>query len=224
MAISNQHTFNMPVHEIIQKASEKAVDDDLNADELQNALKDLNLVMREISNKGHALALVTRASTTTSSGQTDYKMPNKVLDIQHMTARTSVSGSAEITLSKYSNVNFHRLPNKTQTGRPTTYTTERTVSGVNVRMWPVPDAQYTLNYISFNKPSDAIKYTDTLEIDENYLPAVIFGLAYHIGISKKIPLDTLAFIKQNYDEQLSMAFGEDRERVDFEIKPGLSMR
>lgn len=220
MAISNKYNFNMKVHEIITHAASKAIDKNLNGEQLRTYTKDLNLLLRSLASKGRPLALVERQAITTSVGQMDYDLSANVQDINEITVKSSVSTAAELQMTRYSLAEFLRIPTKTTTGRPTVYATERHYDGVNLRLWPKPDKQYTVNMYVFTKPSDAFKYTDTLKLDQNYLPAIIFGLAYHIGIEQEIPLEKLALLKQQYDEELMVVHKDDRERAAYRIVPG----
>ena len=50
------------------------------------------------------------------------------------------------------------------------------------------------------------------------------GLAYYMGIKRpNVPADRLTFLKANYEELLSAAQLEDRERTSLFVKPKLSI-
>ena len=50
------------------------------------------------------------------------------------------------------------------------------------------------------------------------------GLAYYMGMKRpNVPAEKLAFIKANYEELLTAAQLEDRERTSLFVKPKLSI-
>lgn len=221
MAIASTYGFDMAVHEIISHAASKATDRNLNGQQLRSYVTDLNLLLRELVSKGRPLSLVERQSVTTSIGQRTYDLSANVQDINAIViSETSVSGSPNLALERYSMAEFLRIPTQTKSSRPTVYSTERHYDGVNLWVWPKPDKVYSIDFYALTRPPDVIKYSDTLKIDEDYLPAIIYGLAYHIGIDQEIPLEKLALLKKEYDEKLLVVQKDDRERVSYTFRPG----
>ena len=117
------------------------------------------------------------------------------------------------------------IPNKAQTGRPTVYTTERDHDNVTLRVWPTPDKAYTLFTYVFVKPDDAAKYTQNIRIQPRYLPAIIDGLAVEIGLDRpSVPPEKLQTVKASYEQKLTNAMTEDRERTSFIVRPEITTR
>jgi len=54
-----------------------------------------------------------------------------------------------------------------------------------------------------------------------FWPALVAGLAYYLGLNRgmQFPMDRLAMLKAEYEDQLQHATDEDRERAPLRIVP-----
>jgi hypothetical protein len=63
---------------------------------------------------------------------------------------------------------------------------------------------------------------DDADVPFRFLPCLIYGLAYHMGIKRPgVPGDRISFLKGVYEEALQNAMEEDRERASFRAVPHL---
>lgn len=221
MALSGSRNFTLKVHEIIREAAEKAGGGRLNGEDLKSYVKSINLVYQDVLNKGIPLALICQWVEPLYENQQEYNLGNCLIDIHSATIKGINTNDAELGIKRVSYGEFNQIPRKTTTGRPTVFMTERQWNNLMVRVWPLPDRDYDLSMYVFVKPDDMFKYTDDIRIQPRFLPVFIAGLAYEIAIMRELPLDRLAFLKQDYDEKLVVAQKEDRERVTLRVLPNL---
>lgn len=211
--------FNLSAHEIIRQATQKVKGGKLNGEELKTYLLYLNLLLKDLINQGYPLSSMIYWEEELFSGTNEYELDNQVLDIFSATSQKSSSTEAEIPMRRYGMKQFNEISKKSQVGRPVVYMVERNHDFCNLKVWPAPNQGYTLRMYVFTRPNDILKYTDTIDIRPEYLPAIIAGLAYEIGMDRQIDPVQLEMLKENYQEKLSNVYTEDRERVSFRVTP-----
>ena len=88
-------------------------------------------------------------------------------------------------------------------------------------MWPVPDGDTDIvKFDRLVRMDDADDYTNTMSVPFRFYPCFAAGLAYYLSI-KRAP-DRIQFLKVMYEEELTRAMTEDRDKASFSITPGLS--
>jgi hypothetical protein len=138
MATSGTYNFNLEIDEIIQEATEMIGGEQTLGHEPASARRSINLMLNDWQNRGVLLwsistTVVTVADTIASVSLADY-----TIDALAVTYSTSVSGT-DIALERISREEYHNLPNKNQTGRPTQYTVERGLNNPLLKLYPTPD-------------------------------------------------------------------------------------
>ena len=99
------------------------------------------------------------------------------------------------------------------------------VSVVNqpcINVWPTANAGggYTFVYWRMRRIQDAGGGVRTQDIPFRFLPCLVAGLAYYVGMKKpEVPPDRLAMLKQAYEEQWKLASDEDREKANLRLVP-----
>lgn len=92
-----------------------------------------------------------------------------------------------------------------------------------INVWPTPNApgdQYTFVYYRMRRIQDAGTGVSTEDIPFRFIPAMVSGLAYHLGM--KLPdmdMNRTVALKQVYDETFQLAADEDREQVPVRFVP-----
>ena len=118
---------------------------------------------------------------------------------------------------------YHIIPNKFQTGRPTQYTVKRNLSNPKIFLYPVPDATGLIQVELIRQVQDTTKsFQQNADAPVRFLPCLTAGLAYYMGLKRPgIPNDRIALLKANYEELLKRAMEEDKERASIFFKPKL---
>lgn len=220
---SGTTSFNMDVDEIISDALEDIGGEYQTASEVARARRVLNLILLELQNRNIPLSKLGFESLTLVTGDGDYTLPstvNNVLDVNYKD-----SSGVETPLKGYGVKRWHQISNKTQQGRPSIYFVDKNNSGHTLRVWQVPSSYEdgnTLVCLVSYFIEDADASYQKLDIPTKYLPFVVKWLAYEMSL-KRTGIDPQKRIelKQRYLESMETTFDEDRERVDFRIKPKL---
>jgi hypothetical protein len=113
------------------------------------------------------------------------------------------------------------IASKTTEGRPTRYWWDRRRDGNILNVWPIPDQQYDIVLTIQKNAEDTIRAFDNIDVPRRFLPAVLFGLAYWIGMRRsKVPETRLNALQLKYERELIAALREDRERAKTYIRIG----
>jgi hypothetical protein len=66
---------------------------------------------------------------------------------------------------------------------------------------------------------DAGSGVETADMNFRFLPCLVAGLAYHIAMKVPEFADRITMLKATYDEQYTLAAGEDREKTSEHFVP-----
>jgi hypothetical protein len=69
---------------------------------------------------------------------------------------------------------------------------------------------------------DTLRAFDNIDVPRRFLPAIVYGLAYWIGLRRgpRVPTDRLTLLKTEYERAVRDAMREDRERGKVLIRIG----
>ena len=223
MATSGTYNFNLDIDEVIQEATEMIGGEETLGHTPASARRSINLMLNDWQNRGISLWSVNTTVVTVTDTVASVTLQDYTIDALAVTYSTSVSGT-DIALERISREEYHNLPNKQQTGRPTQYTIERGVDNPLLKLYPTPDnSTGVLNIEKFDQLQDVDKSAgQNAEVPKRFLPALTCGLSYHLSMKRPgIPMDRIQMLKANYDEKLAFAMEEDRERASMFIRPRL---
>lgn len=215
--------FTLDVDEIIEEALEPLEGiDHTSGVEQQKARRALNLILIELQNKNIPLNKLETVTTALTSGTDTYTFSGDVIDVLEMTINTPSNQDTFTALNRLGRIDFHLIPDKTQEGRPTSYTTDRNSNLTSFTVWPVPNEDnYSTKSIVSKRVEDVTASYQKIDISYRYYPLIIKWLAYDTAFKKEgYPLDKLALLKNRLNEIMVDTFEEDRERADFVIIPG----
>ena len=157
-------------------------------------------------------------------GTDAYALPVDTVDLMDAVIRTGTGATqSDIAISRISLPTYQTIPNKTVQGRPIQLCILRTITP-EVRVWPVPDSStpYTLVYWRLRRIQDAGTGVNTQDLPFRFLPALVAGLAYYLGMKRAdMPMDRLAALKLVYDDVMQAAQDEDREKAPLRLVPSM---
>jgi len=223
MATSGTYNFTLDIDEVIQEATEMIGGEQTLGHEPASARRSINLMLNDWQNRGIALWSIGTTTVTVIDTVASLSLANEIIDALAITYSTSVSGT-DIALERISREEYHNLPNKSQTGRPTQYTVQRTRSNPYIMLYPTPDNDTgVLNIEYFRQLEDVNKSADqNADVPVRFLPALTCGLSYYLSMKRPgIPETRITMLKTNYEEKLALALLEDKERASMYIKPKL---
>lgn len=218
MATSGLTQFDLDIDSIINKAIKLAGGELSTAEDLKTAVTSLNLLLRDMENRGHPLAEIQIASFTATSAVASQTLGSDVIDLLSVTVTRS---SVTTPLERIGWIDYTTIAVKDTEGLPSQFAVQKNANAPTLYYYPVsPNSTDVIEYVYITKIEDAgSNYTNTLDVLPKYLPAIVFGLAYFIGIERKIPIQDRQELKQNYIECLDAAETDDRERVGFRVTP-----
>jgi hypothetical protein len=207
---------------------------DIDTAKLLDASEQANLLMVDFTNRNpHRWALETQTQLLALNTAT-YTLTNRTLAIGLATV-TINSGvqTLDRVIGPISATEYAALPNKAQSGPPTSYffnlQTTPTIS-----VWPVPDAATvaqvgTLTMTTFRQMQDVdLTNGQSLDAPYRFLDAFTTGLASRLGemypdnlVKAKGP-QALDRLESLYEKRLTIACSRDHERTPTFLTPGLN--
>jgi hypothetical protein len=227
MATSGTFNFTLDLADVMEEAYERVGGEMKTGYDYKTARRSLDLLMLEWQNKGLNLWTVKNASLPLVAGTGTYALTNEKLDIIEGLLRTDEGDptkQSDFSMRRVSVSNWARQTNKLSEGRPTQYWIERTPDNINVHLWQVPDStqSYVFNYYYLERIEDAGKpANNTMDVPARYLPVLVAGLAYYIGLKTPAAVQIIPALKQVYDEQWDLASDAAREKAGFFVKPAI---
>ena len=90
-----------------------------------------------------------------------------------------------------------------------------------VTVWPTPDGSttYTFAYWRMRRIQDAGSGIETSDMTFRFLPALVAGLAFYIATKTPELQARVDMLKAQYEEQMTIASGEDREKASVRFVP-----
>jgi len=208
--------------ELFEEAFERAGIEMRSGYDLRTARRSLNMIALEWQNRGLNLFTIDSGTLALSAGTSEYTMPTDTIDLIEYQIRTgSGTDQRDIRLERISVSTYAQQTHKNMQGRPTQIYVHRGASDVTVTLWPVPDsADYTLAYYRL-KGIDGLSsgVGTTASVPPRFVPALVAGIAFHIAMKKPELAARVGALKQEYENQFTMAAGEDEERASWFMQP-----
>jgi len=223
MSTSGTYTFSMDIDEVIQEASEMIGGEQTLGHEPKSARRSINLLLQDWQNRGVMLWTAETSVFDVSVSTTAYDLASSSIDILEAVVNRD---DTDIQLERISMQEYLKIPSKGQTGRPTQFAVRNGRDNPTVYLWPIPENSTDkvkvelIRYIQdVNKSA-----VQTADISRKILPCLTAGLAYHMGLKRPgVDLARINLIKAEYEERLSRALDEDRERVSLYLRPKLNI-
>lgn len=226
MTTSGTTTFNMDFTEIAEEAWERAGREMRSGYDLRTARRSMNLMTIEWQNRGINMWTIDSGTVNLVKGTSRYSLPADTIDLMEHQIRTNsgnTSSQSDLTISRISVSTYASIPNKLSEGRPIQLYVERLRDEPHVNVWPVPNNNnYVLYYWRMRRVQDAGAGAQTADMNFRFFPCLVAGLAYYIAMKVPELVDRLPMLKAVYDEQYTLAGGEDREKTSERFTPRIS--
>jgi hypothetical protein len=215
MTTSGTTAFNMDFTEIAEEAWERAGREMRSGYDLRTARRSMNLMTIEWQNRGINLWTIDEGTINLVQGTAQYDLPADTIDL------LQTNTQSDLTISRISVSTYSSIPNKLTQGRPIQVWIERLRDNPKITVWPVPDQSnyYVFKYYRLRRIQDAGSGAETADMNFRFLPCLVAGLAYHIAMKVPELAERISMLKQAYEEQFSLAAGEDREKTPFRVVP-----
>ena len=219
------------ISDIIEEAYERIGIQGVSGYQLKGARRSLNIMFQEWANRGLHYWEVGNNSITLVNGQSEYTMYRSTADgTSDATAIYGVddileasyrnSSNIDTPLTKINRSSYQGLSNKTSTGQPTQYFVQRFIDKITITLYLTPgssEAGNFLNYYYVNRIQDAGAYTNDADVPYRFVPCMIAGLAYYLGV--KFAPDRVQMLKMLYEDELNRALTQDGSSSSTYITP-----
>lgn len=196
MTVSGTTTFSMTVSEIVTEARGllgiQAAEEPLEAHELQQGIRTLNMMLKAWQADGVQAWTLTEGTFTLVQADADYvfgaggtftTVPLDITDVR------ITRNSNSIPMFRLSREDYYALPLRTNQGYPTQFYYDRQREGGTFYVWPAPDSGLgTIDFTYRRYIMDAGDGTNTLDLPTEWYEAITYNLAdrlmpYYPGIS-----------------------------------------
>jgi len=218
------------ISDIVEEAYERIGIQGVSGYQLKGARRSLNILFQEWANRGlhyweianNNITLVADQATytmfrSTTDGTSDATAIYGVDDILEASFRNS---NVDTPLTKINRSAYQALSNKTSTGQPTQYYVQRLIDRVTITLYLTPGTDQAgkfLNYYYVKRIQDAGDYTNDADVPYRFVPCMIAGLSYYLGI--KYAPDRVQMLKMLYEDELNRALEEDGSSSSSFITP-----
>lgn len=218
MATSGTSNFNPTFDDIMQDAAGMVGGGPILAEELQSAMRGMDYLLTQLQNRNVLLHKIETTVIPVSVSTAQVSLEPSVLDALTVAVRDSNNNS--ITIHRLGYEGWAQIPTKDQTGRPVQYWFDRRLSGNTLNLWPISDNTYDLVITVQKTAEDTIRAFNNVDVPRRFLPALLYGLAYYIGLRRggRIPAERLQLLKAEYEVAVKEAMREDRERGSIYIR------
>jgi len=213
MATTGTITVQAMIEGALIRANILAASDQIRGDDLQDAMKVLDDMLKAIQPNGVTIWQQTSGSITVTNATASYTISARPLNLDVVNWKTS--DGIESPMLKLTRKEYYELPDKDSAGRPSQYYYDRQREQGVLYVWPVlatADSQ-TIEWIGTGEMSDITDSTATLEIPGEWREAIVYQLASRLQ-------DEYGRVNPRIDaraaEALAYAQGFDRESVYFQ--------
>ena len=219
MATSGASNFDPTFDDLLQDAAGMVGGGPVLAEELTSAKRGLDYLITDLQNKNILLHKIETTVVPVSISVAGFSLGPSISDVLVASIRTS---STDILLERDGYERWAEIPTKTQPGRPTRFWCDRRREGSTINLWPVPDQTYDVVLTIQKNAEDTLRAFDNVDLPRRFMPAVLYGLAYWIGLRRgpRVPTDRLTLLRAEYERAIKDAMREDRERGKIFIRVG----
>jgi len=219
------------ISDIIEEAYERIGIQGVSGYQLKGARRSLNIMFQEWANRGlhywevgnNSITLVDGQSVytiyrSTADGTSDATAIYGVDDILEASYRNA--SSVDTPLTKINRSTYQALANKTSEGTPSQYFVQRFIDKITITLYLTPGSTEAGNFLNFyyvSRIQDAGAYTNDVDVPYRFVPCMIAGLAYYLGI--KFAPDRVQMLKMLYEDELNRALTEDGSSSSSFITP-----
>jgi hypothetical protein len=247
MATSGSSAFNLQVTDLVEEAFERCGAELRSGYDLKTAIRSLNLLTVEWSNRGINMWTIEQGEIPLVKGQNTYDLPIDTIDLLDQQIRTNsgqINNQTDITISRISVSTYATIPNKLSQSRPIQVWIQRMtgatyplpgpngtkpttgVDSPKITVWPTPDQgtlenpYYVFVYWRMRRIQDAGGGINTQDIPFRFLNCMVAGLAYYLSLKlPNVDIQRVTGLKADYEQQLQLACDEDREKAPIRFIP-----
>lgn len=186
---SGTYLFNPNLAKAVDEAFERIGKDPQKIlfEHVESARRSINYLLAEWATFGVTHWKIETVELPLVANQQDYTIPTDTMDILSGVIRYV---GVDTWVNPVSDNDWLGIPDKTVTGRTDRYNVQRLLSGITLKVWPIPDLnEYTFVYNRMVKYQDAGTAQNTPDIPYYFQNAFVDGLA--AKLARKYAVDRL---------------------------------
>jgi hypothetical protein len=178
----------------------------------------LDTICNELAADGVFARAVSFLEQTLTVDTYRYTLATSILDLvgdaayiaADQTDTTRATG--ESMLRQITREEWHRLGDHAAVGVPSMFYCHRENDQIQAWLYPIPDEAGTVRFQAQRKLADTYDASATLDLEEYWYQAIIWELAFQLGMSKSMPESKLGFLKSQASSKKTAARGKSNER------------
>lgn len=225
---TNQLTRNQYIEAALRKLNVLADGQTPSSDNYSNATIAFNALIGEFRALGMPLWARTTYSMTLTNGTSSYTIgsgqtlntPYPVRMLQAV--RVDANSSTRIPVEIIADFNFNLLPSSSS-GVPIQLTYQPKVNLGVIKVWPTPDSYSASNVtisLTYIRPTEYMSAsTDTVDVPEEWINAIIYNLAARLAPEWGIPLPDRSKLDDTAEKILQRALENGQEDASWFFQP-----
>ena len=224
MATSGTYTYDITWPVLFEQAHMRAgVDlDRLTERDQRFAVNALTAIFSDWANQGPNWWAIDLQTSNLASAQTTFMAPSSTVDLLTVVLRRD---STDYLLSRISQQDYMELPNKSQSGRPTSYWVDKTIPQYTVYLWPLTDVSTDqIRYYRMVQLQDVQgRGTETFNAPYLWTDAITAALALRIGQRRLMEpesgmdVNKLAVLESQYKQSYFNAVKQNSQRTPLKL-------
>ncbi len=227
---TNQLTRNQFIEAALRTIGVLALDQTPESTEYTNALVKLNALIGEFRTLGLKVWQRTTTTVTLVDGTASYNIGtgqtvNTPYPMHLLQAiRIDANSATRIDMDIIPDYNYNLLPTSTS-GVPIQVTYQPKMNVGTLKVWPTPDSYSASNVtiqLIYLRPLEYFSgATDTADFPEEWVSAIIYGLAVRIAPEYGVPLNDRSLLIKEADKYLEIAEDNSFEDASLFIQPAI---
>ena len=214
MPTSGETSFEWTAGDLIKSAMVElgvlSLGDEPDSDEYAEAVRRLNGFLKYLATKG-AMFRDSTGTVTITGGTGAATLDSAIRDVSSV--RHVVSATNYRQLMPWNRSQYYAMPNRAAVGNPSIYFINKTTTGNEIRIWPVPAADITL-HIDYSRGAEVVTAPDeTLDVPEDWHDAMLYNLASRLASmfgADRIDTVKLQRVERSAAETLNAMLDADR--------------
>lgn len=178
----------------------------------------LDTICNELAAEGVFARAVSFLTQTMTADTYRYTLGTGILDLVGDAVYIDVSqtdltkASGETIIRQVDRDAWHRLGDHSATGTPSLFYCHRENDQIQAWLYPIPDEAGTVRFQAQRKLADTYEAGATMDLEEYWYQAILWELAFQLGMAKSMPDSRLGFIKNQAALKKTAARGKSHER------------
>lgn len=224
---SNSRAYYYPVDELLEEVGRIVYGSEqpISASDQKSILRTLNLSLLDMQSNIQPIHVVQTNTLETVAGTSEYALSSDILDFYGESAmiRNTDMSTVDQSISRLSAMDFLMIPKKDVSGRPVQFAIERYRDALHLKLWPVPDDNYTFTYKANYKLQDVTQAYQLLDIPPRFYPYLTKKVAYDYSYrNPKFDENKRQSLKADLAELRQNLAEEDAEKVSIRFVPDIN--